>query len=198
VHGWKLALLIKDARTMTFRAITRNAFYPAGRQRFTCHCPDAQFPPVLGAQHDKPAVGDSSTCGWYAMKDRRDCVQAYSTHMARSPLAINAWLLEVDLWGTVVEGERGYRGEYQRVLSIRPAGQPELALTDQNQLYLLGTQILYRPVYRGLLSPRMKPVLCVADLAGRLGTEVLWTDQLGERRPALGPGPGPVTSILTD
>jgi hypothetical protein len=176
VHGWKLAILVKDARNMMFRSITRHAFYTAGRQRFICQCPDAQFPPILRAPHQKPTVGDDSSCGWYAMKNRHDSLQAYKTRMARSPYEMNAWLLEVDLWGTVVEGERGYRGEYQRVLSVQPAGKPEMAITHQNQLYLTGNQILYRPIYRGLMVPPMKPVLCVADLAGKLGTEVLWSD----------------------
>jgi hypothetical protein len=175
VHGWKLALLVKDARNMTFRAITRHAFYPASRQRFRCHCPDAQFPPALRAPHHKPTVSDDSSCGWYAMKDKHACLQAYS-RMARRPYEMNAWLLEVDLWGTVVEGERGYRGEYQRVLSVQPAGKPEMTITHQNQLYLMGTQILYKPIYRGLMEPPMKPVLRVADLASKLGTEVLWND----------------------
>jgi len=176
VHGWKLALLVKDARNVMFRAITRQAFYTAGRQRFICHCPDAQFPPILRAPHQKPTVGDDSSCGWYAMKDKHDCLRAYNTRMARSPCEMNAWLLEVDLWGTVVEGERGYRGEYQRVLSVQPAGKPEMAITHQNQLYLTGTQILYRPIYAGLMAPPMKPVLHVTDLASKLGTEVRWSD----------------------
>lgn len=51
-----------------------------------------------------------------------------------------------------------------------------MTITHQNQLYLAGTQILYRPIYRGLMVPPMKPVLRVADLAGKLGTEVLWND----------------------
>jgi hypothetical protein len=181
VHGWKLALIVKDARNVMFRAIFRHAFYTAGRQRFTCHCPDAQFPPILRAPHQKPAVGDDSSCGWYAMKDSRDCLQAYNARMACSPYEMNAWLLEVDLWGTVVEGERGYRGEYQRVLSVQPAGKPEMAITHQNQLYLVGTQILYRPMYQGLMVPPLEPVLRVADLASKLGTEVLWTDPAATR-----------------
>jgi hypothetical protein len=164
-----------------FHAITRNASYPAGRQRFTCHCPDAQFPPDRYPPHVRPAVGGGSTCGWYAMKDKRDCLHAYRSPPVRSPQQMNAWLLEVDLWGTVVEGERGYRGEYQRVLSVRPAGQPEVAIAEPNQLYLLGTQILYQPVYRGLFAAPMEPVLRVADLAGQLGTEVLWKDRAGGR-----------------
>jgi hypothetical protein len=181
VHGWKLALIVKDARNVMFRAIFRHAFYTAGRQRFICHCPDAQFPPVMSAPHQKPAVGDDSSCGWYAMKDSRDCLQAYNARMACSPYEMNAWLLEVDLWGTVVEGERGYRGEYQRVLSVQPAGKPEMAITNQNQLYVMGTQVLYRPVYQGLMVPPMKPVLRVADLASKLGTEVLWSDPAASR-----------------
>jgi hypothetical protein len=188
VHAWKLALLIKAERNVLFRAITRHAFYTAGRQRFICHCPDVQFPPTLRAPHRKPAVGDDSSCGWYAMKDKRDCLEAYRTRMAVSPDEMNAWLLEVDLWGTVVEGERGYRGEYQRVLSVQPAGNPEMKITHQNQLYLMGTQILYRPIYLGLMAPPMKPALRVADLASKLGTEVLWSDLAGPGEPtAAGP-----------
>jgi hypothetical protein len=164
---------------MMFRAITRHAFYTAGRQRFSCNCPDGDFPPILRASHQKPTVDDDCSCGWYAMKDKSDCLQAYKTRMTSSPYEMNAWLLEVDLWGTVVEGERGYRGEYQRVLSVQPAGKPEMTITHQNQLFLAGTQILYRPIYRGLMMPPMKPVLRVADLASRLGTEVLWSDLAG-------------------
>ena len=174
VHGWKLAFLFKDARNMMFRAITRHAFYTAGRQRFTCHCPDAEFPMILRVAHQKPTVGDDSSCGWYAMKDKHECLQAHNTSMAHDPYEMNAWLLEVDLWGTVIECERGYRGEYQRVLSIQPAGKPEMTIRHQNQLYLMGTQILYRPVYQGLMDISMKPVLPVAGLASKLSTEVLW------------------------
>jgi hypothetical protein len=54
-----------------------------------------------------------------------------------------------------------------------------LPVMHQNQLYLMGAQILYRPIYRGLMVPPMKPVLCVADLAAKLGTEVLWSDLAG-------------------
>lgn len=99
VHGWKSALLVKDARNMMFRAVTLRAFYTAGRQRFICHCLDAQFPPILRVPHQKPTVGDDSSCGWYAMKNKHDSLQVYNARMARSPHEMNAWLLEVDLWG---------------------------------------------------------------------------------------------------
>jgi hypothetical protein len=46
-----------------------------------------------------------------------------------------------------------------------------MAIAEPNQLYLLGTQILYQPVCRGLFAAPMEPVLRVADLAGQLGTE---------------------------
>ena len=188
VHGWKLGLIIKDARNIMFRAITRRAFYTAGRQRFLCHCPDDRFPPVPRPPHHQPTLADDSSCGWYAMKDKDECLRAYRARAARSPQEMNAWLLEVDLWGTVIEGEHGYRGEYQRVLSVRPAGQPELSITSHDrQLYLVGTQVRYRQAPRSLLTRSREPVLRVADLASRLGTEVLWSDRPDGRRSASAP-----------
>jgi hypothetical protein len=173
-RAWKLAFICKLARNIMFRAITRHAYYSASRQQFTCGCPDAEFPP-LRVPHDKPLVSADCSCGWYAMKNKADCLQTYNTRMAGSPDEMNAWLLEVDLWGTVIEGERGYRGEYQRVLSVQPAGQPEVAVSQEKQLYLLGCSILYRPILPSLMQRPLKPMLPVADLASKLGTEVRWT-----------------------
>jgi hypothetical protein len=159
-----------------FRAITRHAYYPASRQRFSCGCPDAEFPP-LQMPHHRPVVAEDCTCGWYAMKTKADCLHAYNVRMADNPDEMNAWLLEVDLWGTVIEGERGYRGEYQRVLSVQPAGEPEVTASQDKQLYVLGCSILYRPVLPHLMGRAMKPVLPVADLASTLGTEVRWCSE---------------------
>jgi hypothetical protein len=79
----------------------------------TCLCGHAEQPAVLGARrsarwHERPEPGEGN-CGFYAWKPGQPF-----------PWTAGTWLLEVDLYGRVVEHERGYRAQKQRVLRISP------------------------------------------------------------------------------
>ena len=56
-----------------------------------------------------PRPGRDTSCGFYAWKPGEPV-----------PWQEKAWLLEVDLYGRVIEHERGYRAQKQRVLRISP------------------------------------------------------------------------------
>jgi len=79
----------------------------------TCLCGYAEMPGVMGTRryarwHERPEPGDGN-CGFYAWKPGQPF-----------PWTAGTWLMEVDLYGRVVEHERGYRAQKQRVLRISP------------------------------------------------------------------------------
>jgi hypothetical protein len=86
--------------------------YPP-QAEMTCLCGYDEQPPVMGARrparwHERPEPGDGH-CGFYAWKPGQPF-----------PWTAGTWLLEVDLYGRVIEHERGYRAQKQRVLRISP------------------------------------------------------------------------------
>lgn len=85
----------------------------APQAEMSCLCGYAELPSVMGVRmsgrwHEHPEPGDGQ-CGFYAWK----LGQPF-------PWMAGTWLLEVDLYGRVVEHERGYRAQKQRVLRISP------------------------------------------------------------------------------
>lgn len=83
----------------------------------TCLCGHADLPTVMGARtrprfHEHPVPGDGH-CGFYAWKPGQ-----------QFPWTAGTWLLDVDLYGRVVEHERGFRAQKQRVLRISPVPGP--------------------------------------------------------------------------
>jgi hypothetical protein len=66
--------------------------------------------------HDAPDLGCS--CGFYAYKDRAPATELLATRPPISRLFGTA-LLEVDLAGTVIEFDRGFRASHQRVLGVQ-------------------------------------------------------------------------------
>ena len=79
----------------------------------TCLCGHADLPTVMGGRtrprfHEQPVPGDGH-CGFYAWKPGQ-----------QFPWTAGTWMLDVDLYGRVVEHERGYRAQKQRVLRISP------------------------------------------------------------------------------
>jgi hypothetical protein len=97
-----------------------HAGHPAGnpvayapQAEMSCLCGYADPPSVMGVPrsarwHERPEPGDGH-CGFYAWK----LGQPF-------PWKAGTWLLEVDLYGRVVEHEHGYRAQKQRVLRISP------------------------------------------------------------------------------
>jgi hypothetical protein len=89
----------------------------APQAEMTCLCGYAEQPGVIGVvrsprRHQRPEPGNGR-CGFYAWKPGQPF-----------PWTAGTWLLEVDLYGRVVEHERGYRAQKQRVLRISPVPEP--------------------------------------------------------------------------
>jgi hypothetical protein len=89
----------------------------APQAEMTCLCGYAEQPSVMGARrparwHERPEPDDGH-CGFYAWKPGRPFSWTAGT-----------WLLEVDLYGRVIEHEHGYRAQKQRVLRISPVPDP--------------------------------------------------------------------------
>jgi hypothetical protein len=89
----------------------------APQAEMTCLCGYAEQPAVMGARraarwHARPEPDDGH-CGFYAWKPGRPMSWTAGT-----------WLLEVDLYGRVIEHEHGYRAQKQRVLRISPVPKP--------------------------------------------------------------------------
>jgi hypothetical protein len=85
----------------------------APQAEMTCLCGFVEQPAVMGVRrparwHKRPEPGDGH-CGFYAWKPGQSF-----------PWTAGTWLLEVDLYGRVIEHERGYRAQKQRVLRISP------------------------------------------------------------------------------
>lgn len=85
----------------------------APQDEMSCLCGYAELPGVMGGRrsgrwHEHPEPDDGQ-CGFYAWKPGQPF-----------PWAAGTWLLEVDLYGRVIEHERGYRAQKQRVLRISP------------------------------------------------------------------------------
>jgi hypothetical protein len=79
----------------------------------TCLCGFAAPSIIMGARrsprwHEHPVPGDGN-CGFYAWKPGQPFQWTTGT-----------WMLDVDLYGRVVEHEHGYRAQKQRVLRISP------------------------------------------------------------------------------
>jgi hypothetical protein len=68
------------------------------------------------APHGVPDL--ACTCGFYALKERAPALELLS---ARPPISrlFGTALLEVDLAGTIIEFQRGFRASDQRVLGVR-------------------------------------------------------------------------------
>jgi hypothetical protein len=89
----------------------------APQAEMTCLCGNVEQPGVMGARrparwHERPEP-DDGRCGFYAWKLGRPF-----------PWTGGTWLLEVDLYGRVIEHEHGYRAQKQRVLRISPVPDP--------------------------------------------------------------------------
>jgi hypothetical protein len=92
---------------------TGNPVAYAPQAEMQCLCGYAEQPTVMGVGrsprwHARPEPGDGH-CGFYAWKPGQPF-----------PWTAGTWLLEVDLYGRVIEHERGYRAQKQRVLRISP------------------------------------------------------------------------------
>lgn len=121
--GYKVARLVADpaAETGSFLGLTVGGLYGSETEA-SCEVLEGSLPPPtrrwrrsLPPPHQAPDLGCS--CGFYAFKDVADAAELLSTRPPVGRLFGTA-LLEVDLAGTVIEFDRGYRAGRQRVLGV--------------------------------------------------------------------------------
>ena len=93
-------------------------------------CPGYPF----GIRHDCPAPYLACVCGIYAYNDPTllDWDQWTRTH--------EQVFGEVDLWGKVIEAERGYRAEHARVVSLYNTGETSAELAERLQVPLVSPE----------------------------------------------------------
>lgn len=114
ILAWKHAHIARAGRTLCFDGCGVGGRYVAvdeahcnGGQGYTVqfsHYSGGGWSAAEPQGHHK-APDENCSCGFYALKERPDDVQA-------------AVLLEVELYGEVIVAEKGYRAEWQRVLAI--------------------------------------------------------------------------------
>jgi hypothetical protein len=123
-HGYKVARLVVDPVTgrASFLGLTLGGRY---EQESTAGCEvlSGALPPprrwgrrTPPPPHEAPDLG--CTCGFYALSGRAAATELLATRPPVSRM-FGAVLLEVDLAGTVVEFDRGYRAGHQRVLGVQ-------------------------------------------------------------------------------
>jgi hypothetical protein len=229
-RGHKVGRLVADPRDGEgrFLGLTVGGLYTSDDEA-CCEVLDGRLPPprrwgrrVPPAPHAAPDLG--CTCGFYAFKEAGAAVDLLAERPPASRLFGTA-LLEVDLAGTVIEFDRGFRAHRQRVLGVqvprwcvpcaadgeaqragRVAGYAgrrletglrsevprvpsayrlAVAVHHVSLLERLGGRAALRPVCDEH-TPRPDDaaschgaevvVLELAELAGRLGTEVRWLE----------------------
>jgi hypothetical protein len=184
-RGYKTAQLVltPDGTAASMSGITLGGSYKA-EDRARCA--------IRGCR----APGLDCECGFYAFKDRAEAVELLRATVACNGLRDKA-LLTVDLEGSVLEYERGYRGERQRVLGVQlerncarcrdeGVGRRATCLAAARQFRVAPFVRYLTPVAgatSGMLPvrpvcdhhvPERAVVLGLPELAGLLGTEVTW------------------------
>lgn len=122
--GYKVARLVLDPETekASFLGLTLGGMYEQ-EAAAGCEVLAGALPPprrwgrrTSPPSHEAPDL--ACTCGFYALRDRSAALELLATRPPVSRLFC-AVLLEVDLAGTVIEFDRGYRSAQQRVLGVQ-------------------------------------------------------------------------------
>ncbi len=122
--GYKVARLVADPATghAGFLGLTLGGRY-AREDIADCQVLNGSLPPPRRwgrrrppPEHDAPDL--DCTCGFHALTDRSEATHLLAT---RPPISrmFGPVLVEVDLAGTVIEFDRGYRASHQRVLGVQ-------------------------------------------------------------------------------
>ena len=185
-RAYKVALLLAepDGRRVILGGITQGRAYVVEDE---AACPRARC----------ESPGLDCVCGFYALKDRSEAEDLLASNY---PLrtAWNGALLTVELEGRVLQYERGYRAQRQRVLRVEVGPQCTRCLrrgevrqataiggrpVERREVVLGGSGRLHEPAARVPLRPVCAEhapvgedavVMNLAELANRLGTEVRW------------------------
>lgn len=190
IKAWRNLKLLANGFSVYLSPLnTQFGAFRADEQKAQCHAYQMYYG-ILGSKRPDPhdAPGLKCDCGFYAVKER-------------TSVQPGGVLAEVDLYGTVIEHELGYRAEYQRVLSLRISQQycmgAFLCEGKPGLLAFLPDQTVSSLSYGGLGSPAMPitqsgsldpvpvcakcapkfdRVAALGQIAARLGVEVRWDD----------------------
>lgn len=169
-HALRYAWLAYDPHEgVVFRSVSWQFYFRARETEARC---------ILGFEHSVP--GEHCTCGFYAMRDIHALRKQAFSYIRRSVHVIS--VLEVRLFGEIVQGEKGLRSANQIVEKV---WLPYVCASDycrnRASLMLLEAPADGTPVQRGLLHPRCaehaKPSdvsFDIHQLRNLLATEVEW------------------------
>jgi hypothetical protein len=169
IRAWKAAHIAFDGFSLRFRGIAIPLSYDAESSTFECFC--GGIPEV---RHKTPDV--DSSCGWYALNTAELVRKQYKRSFTLPDTFSPPWLLEVDLWGTVIKCSKGYRASRQRVLSARPLFAKPQTWNDVFGASHERENWPFRPVHRDAWGHPiyLSDVYYPAALAAQLKTEVYY------------------------
>lgn len=107
-RGWKCAQLLvsPDAQGVRLAGVAIGGIYETDD---TAVC-------AFNRDHEVPSL--ACECGFYAFAERDRAAELLACAVGVGGNVVVRAVLEVDLLGTVIECERGYRAEHQRVLGV--------------------------------------------------------------------------------
>lgn len=161
IRAWRGLSLMANDITVWMNAINVNfGDFGADETRALCN---------MGVNHQSPDL--NCQCGFYSVKNKED-VQSDSV------------VAEADYYGRIIEHEKGYRAEYQRILSLRVKRSFCMGgfLCEKPVELISFPSPMLNAMFFGLQSvckdhaEGVERVATLQQIAARLGVEVRWDD----------------------
>jgi hypothetical protein len=137
VVGWRVWRVTENGDNFRLRSVLYPSLWIPGEAMIGSCAPGR---PGCALRHSAPAL--ECSCGLYAAADVEDALSYFDGHSAGCDDAVYRVIGRVSLWGSVVEGARGWRASHaypQRIYvparsldgsSTLTAGEVALTLTD--------------------------------------------------------------------
>lgn len=175
IRTWKQAALVRNGQNVELRpmAITKATILPDAEATCASYGSNAAFLAAsLGDHHQCPKPG--CTCGFYAYKERP--APATNAFPYTNSWGTNTVILEVELSGTVIECETGYRAQYQRVLGVHIPGRCSNLLCDEPAVAVVFSADGEpgRPVCATHRERDSWDAVTLAEIGNALGIECCW------------------------
>lgn len=175
--GWKKARIVTsfDSSHFEFRSMVHGVQYRA--DDVAVHA--ARTSQILNIDRTHPSPDPSgaqcNACGFYAYKERFLAESEYTTR--------KGYLLEVELYGKVVEYSKGYRAERQRVLAVWVPRRCVECHGQADGLYYLGYDldpICMACFLRLSVDNDRLEYVTLSEVSNQLGCEVRWLEDPGD------------------